>query len=126
MQDGSEAAWLRIFRSPVLETHYTSRGAILTHLTQILNPRIDAQVSLAPLQSLIRPLLQDWDSIHRRGHEEMALLVLASLSSDEDFLALTRKYLGEFLTRGFHHFASFQLGQLYPGAYLFSILTSDF
>jgi hypothetical protein len=66
VQDGSEAAWLRIFRSPNLETHYTSRGAILSHLTQILDPRIDAQVPLTPLQILIRPLLQDWDSTRRR------------------------------------------------------------
>jgi hypothetical protein len=36
----------------------------------------------------------------------MALLVLAS-SSDEDFLTLTRKYFGEFLTRGVHHLATF-------------------
>jgi hypothetical protein len=58
VQNGSEAAWLRIFHSPNLETHYISGGAILTHLTQILDPRVDAQVPLTPLQILIRPLGQ--------------------------------------------------------------------
>jgi hypothetical protein len=107
LKDGTEVRWLKFLRSPNLEMHAGTRRSILTSLTETRDPRFDARAPHTPLQNLIRPLLRDWDSIRRRGHEEMALLVLASSSSDEDFLTVTRKYVGEFLTTGFHHLATF-------------------
>ena len=107
VRDGSESVWLRIFRSPNLETHFFSREKILTHLMRFRDPRISAQTPHTPLENLIRPLLRDWDSIRLRAHDEMGPLVLASSQSDEDLRTVTLKYFGEFLTTGFRYLATF-------------------
>jgi hypothetical protein len=48
--------------TPLYVFAVTSAKAILTHLTQILDPRVNGQVPHTPLQNLIRPFLRDWDA----------------------------------------------------------------
>jgi hypothetical protein len=89
---------------PILETHYTSRSALLAHLTRPPDPRLDV---LSPLEKLIPPLLRDWHDILFRGEAEMAPLIESTPPLNDDLLAATRKYFGEFLAKGLHHLASF-------------------
>ena len=103
VRDGTDVMWLKILRSSNVETHASSRQAILAHITTLDDPE---NVHVSPLETLFNPLLLDWQKILPSARRDMQALLDSTPRSNENFLTTTRKYFGDFLTEGFHHLAT--------------------
>jgi hypothetical protein len=105
LDDELDGVWLGVLSSPSVTTHWhlVCRGSILQHLFQV--NEFD-NVILGPLERLFQPLVLDWHKMLLPAQRDVIPLLESTPRSNEALHTATRKHVGEFLTKGFHHLAT--------------------